>query len=235
MSPSSSTPQMALPLAHADKASFDNYWVGNNSELVAAIRASVEIGEPKVLYFYGPAGAGKSHLLFAAMRLARHEVINTSFLSLNDPFVSPDMLAVVDVEHVVCVDNIQSWAGKEDKERALFTLFEQIKHAGGQLLVSSTQPPEQAGFVLRDLVSRLSSGLIYPLLDLNAEQQFEAIKLRASQRGLSISDETVKYLISRSSRDTSELFAILDKIDQASLVEKRRITIPFLQSLFRSS
>ncbi|MFT5571825.1 MAG: DnaA family protein [Cryomorphaceae bacterium] len=235
MSPSSSTPQMALPLAHADKASFDNYWVGHNSELVTAIRASVEIGEPKVLYFYGPAGAGKSHLLFAAMRLARDEVINTSFLTLNDPFVSPDMLAVVDVEHVVCVDNIQSWAGDQDRERALFTLFEQIKHAGGQLLVSSTQPPEQAGFALRDLVSRLSSGLIYPLLDLNEEQQLEAIKLRASQRGLSISDETVKYLISRSSRDTSELFAILDKIDQASLVEKRRITIPFLQSLFRAS
>jgi DnaA family protein len=226
---------MALPLAHADKASFENYWVGHNSELVTAIRASVEIGEPKVLYFYGPAGAGKSHLLFAAMRLAKDEIINTSFLSLNDPFVNPEMLSVVDVEHVVCVDNIQSWAGEQAKERALFTLFEQIKHAGGQLLVSSTQPPEQAGFELRDLISRLSSGLIYPLLHLNEAQQLEAIKLRASQRGLSISDETVKYLISRSSRDTSELFAILDKIDQASLEEKRRITIPFLQSLFKPS
>jgi len=50
---------------------------------------------------------------------------------------------------------------------------------------------------------------------------------------LLISDDTVKFLLKRSSRDNRELFEILDRIDQASLVEKRRITIPFLQSLFK--
>lgn len=227
------TPQMALPLAHGDKASFDNFWIGHNSELVTAIRASIERLAPKVLYFYGPSGAGKSHLLFAAMRLAKEEIINTSFLSLSDPHIGVELLSVVDVQHVVCIDNIHAWAGDEDKERALFTVFEQIKHAGGQLLVSAVNPPEQSGFVIRDLISRLSSGLIYPIYDLSQEQQLAAIKMRASQRGLSISDDTVKFLISRSSRHTGELFEILDKIDQASLVEKRRITIPFLQSLFK--
>lgn len=229
----SETPQMALPLAHTDKASFDNFWIGHNTELISAIRASVELGEPKVVYFYGPSGAGKSHLLFAAMRLAKEEIINTSYLSLSDAHVSPQMLEVVDVEHVVCIDNVHAWAGSEERERALFTMFEQIKHAGGQLIVSAVQPPEQSGFLIRDLISRLSSGLIYPLHDLSEDQQLAALKMRANQRGLSISDETVAYLLSRSSRDTGELFAILDRIDQASLVEKRRITIPFLQQLFK--
>lgn len=225
---------MALPLAHGDKASFENYWVGHNSELVTALRASIETGEPKVIYFYGPAGAGKSHLLYAAMRLAKEEIINTTFLALDNANVGPEMLSVVDVEHVVCVDNIQIWAASESRERALFTLFEQIKHAGGQLIVSASQAPENAGFLLRDLISRLSSGLIYPIHSLNEEQQLAALKMRASQRGLSISDETVRYLITRSSRDSSELFSILDRIDKASLVEKRRITIPFLQALLKN-
>lgn len=232
--PNTSTPQMALPLAHSDKASFDNYWHGDNSELISAVRSSIETGEPKVVYFYGRPGSGRSHLLYAAMRLAKEEIINTSYLSLDDANVGPELLSVVDVEHVVCVDNIQIWAGSESRERALFTLFEQIKHASGQLIVSASQPPENAGFVLRDLISRLSSGLIYPLYDLNEEQQLEAIRMRANQRGLSISDDTVRYLISRSSRETSELFSILDKIDKASLAEKRRITIPFLQRLLKS-
>jgi DnaA family protein len=134
---------------------------------------------------------------------------------------------------VVCVDDIEEWAGDVDKERALFTLFEQIKHAGGQLIVSATQPPNSSDFVIKDLVSRLSSGLIYPLHELNDEHRFEALKMRAKVRGLSISDDAVRYLQSRSSRDTGELFEVLDRIDHASLVEQRRVTIPFLQNLLK--
>ena len=225
--------QLAFPLSSNDKASFENYWLGHNSELVTAIESSVRAGEPKVMYYYGPSGTGKSHLLFAAMRLAKSEAINTSYLSLSDDYVSPDMLAVVDVKHIVCVDDIEAWAGDSDKERALFTLFEQIKHAGGQLIISAVQPPDASGFAIKDLVSRLSSGLIYALHELNDEQRFEALKMRAKVRGLSISDDAVRYLQSRSSRDTGELFDVLERIDRASLVEQRRVTIPFLQNLLK--
>lgn len=223
---------MALPIAVGDKASFDNYWVGHNTELVAAIQSSIRKGEPRLLYFYGSNGAGKSHLLFAAMRFAKEEILNSSYISLLDRYASPSMLDVVDVHHLVCIDDVQAWAGDSDKERALFTLFEQVKQKGGQLLVSASQPANNSGFGLKDLVSRLSSGLIYAVHGLNEDQQFEAIKLRAHQRGLKISDETVKYLLRRSSRDNTALFTILDEIDRASLIEKRRITIPFLQRMF---
>ncbi len=225
--------QLAFPLSGTDKASFENYWQGHNTELIAALETAVTRGEPKVVYFYGPTGSGKSHLLFASMRLARSEVINTSYLSLSDDHVSPEMLAVIDVAHIVCVDNVEAWAADADKERALFTLFEQIKHAGGQLLVSAAQPPNSSGFLIRDLISRLSSGLLYPLHELDDEQRFEALKMRARHRGLSISDEAVRYLQSRSSRDTGELFDVLERIDHASLVEQRRVTIPFLQNLLK--
>ena len=225
--------QLPIPLANEDKASFDNFWTGHNFELVSALRSSVTTGEPKVVYFYGPPGCGKSHLLYAAMRLAREEIINTSYLSLSEKSVSPEMLEVIDVAHVVCVDNIQAWAGDEHRERALFTLFEQIKHAGGQLLVAALQRPESSGFAIRDLVSRLSSGLIYPIKELSDEQRVEAIKLRAQYRGLSMTEEVVKYLVSRAPRDTAVLFNVLDDIDRKSLVEKRRVTIPFLQDLLK--
>lgn len=227
------TEQMVFALSGDDKASFDNYWVGDNAELLTAMRATVQTGEPKVVYFYGPSGAGKSHLLFASLRFAAQQGVDCSYLSLSDPRVSLAMLEAVDVHHAVCIDDAQLWAGDEQRERALFTLFEQIKFAGGQLIVSAKQPPDLSGFVINDLVSRLSSGLIYALHRLDEEQQFNALKMRAECRGLAISDESVRYLLSRATRDTSELFSVLDKIDRASLVEKRRITIPFLQTLLK--
>lgn len=232
---SSSGPQLPLPIGHSDKASFDNFYVGDNSELLAAIRASIELGEPKFIYFYGAAGAGKSHLLFAAAQLARGTNRNSSYLSLAAPqwrdFNDVPLAEMVDVAHVVGIDDAATWAGDLRREQALFTLFEQVKHAGGQLLIAATQAPEQAGFVLPDLVSRFNSGLIYPLKALDEGQVAQALKLRAKQRGLRITDEAARYLLTRTSRDTQQLFELLDTLDHASLVEQRRITIPFLQSI----
>ena len=147
---SGATPQMALPLAHSDKASFDNYWVGNNYELVAVLRSMVKTEAPNLLYFYGPSGAGKSHLLFAAMRQAKQDAVKTSYISLSDAHVTLDMLDSLDIDNLVFVDNVHAWAGDQEKERAVFTLFEQIKHAGGQLVLASSQPPETSSFVIRD-------------------------------------------------------------------------------------
>jgi DnaA family protein len=236
-SPSASSLQMTLPIGLGDKASFDNFWVGHNTELIKALRASIEVGTPKLIYFYGPSGAGKSHLLFAAAQLARAEVIRSSYLSMANPALQNaqdlPLTDMVDVAHLVCIDDLGASAGHLSQERSLFALFEQIKHAGGLLLVAADQPPEQAGLSLPDLVSRLSSGLIYPLQALTDEQKFAAIKLRATQRGLKIGDEVVRYLLRHSSRDTRQLFEMLDTLDRASLAEKRKITIPFLQSIIR--
>lgn len=223
--------QLAFPLAGDDKASFENFWVGGNQELIAALKASVLGLDSKVIYAYGPDGCGKSHLMYAAMRLAKDTGSANSYMSLLDDYVSPEMLAAVDVAGVVCIDNAQAWASDNDKERALFTLFEQIKHAGGQLIVTAKQAPEISDFSIKDLVSRLSSGLIYAMQELDDEQRFQALKMRAGHRGLMVTDDVLKFLVSRASRDTAELFAFLDKIDKASLIEKRKVTVPFLQSL----
>jgi len=225
--------QLTFPVTGDDKASFDNFWVGNNQEVVATLKSTVTHAEPKMIYLYGPPGCGKSHLLFAVMRLASDNAVRTSYLSLSDAHINPDMLMAIDVTGLVCVDNTDAWAGDNTKERALFTLFEQVKHAGGQLLVTAKQAPDTSNFALRDLISRLSSGLIYAMHNLNDQQRFEALKMRASHRGLIISDEVLSFLVSRIARDTDELFSFLDKIDEASLVEKRKVTIPFLQTLLK--
>ena len=225
--------QLPLALNVSDKANFDNFYQGDNDELVAAIQSCVLKTEPRNLYFYGPTGTGKSHLLFAAMRLAKDEAIKCSYLSLSDPNVSPEFLKELELQHIICIDNVNEWAGDELKEQALFTLFEQIKHSEGHLIISASKPPEQCAFELVDLKSRLSSGLVYPLKELTESQQRDAIKARAEDRGLDMTDEAINYLLSRSSRNTSELFTILDTIDRASLVEKRKITIPFLQTVIK--
>ena len=225
------TLQMALPLTLDDKASFANFLEGDNREVVQALKARLSDHNQTILYFYGISGAGKSHLMFAMQRLAQQQQADSIYLSLQDPRMTVELIEMVEANSIVCIDDVNAWAGDSEKERALFALFERVKHQHGQLIISASQSPDCCGFELTDLVSRLASGLVYPLHTLNEDQQFEAIKLRANHRGLRISDEVIKYLLSRSSRDSTQLFDLLDQIDKASLIEKRRITIPFLQTL----
>ena len=227
--------QLAIPLSVDEKASFDNFWSGKHQELIASFKAAVEHGQPSLVYCYGPEASGKSHLLYAAMRLASELKVNTSYLALTDPCINADMLSLVDLASVVCVDDISAWAGDNDKERALFSLFEQIKANDGCLLITASNAPLEQGFIIPDLASRLASGLIYPLHQLNEEQQGFVLKLRAKHKGLNIGDDVVKYLCQRTTRDTAKLILLLEELDHAALVAKRRITIPFVKQFLNSN
>lgn len=233
-------PQIPLPISVGEKSSFENFWNGDNEQLVHALQTSaVSDGAtalPAVIFLYGPQNAGKSHLLYAAMREAQNADQSASYVSLAEPSFddlgqAKALLDMVDAAGLVCVDDLPPWSGDVERERALFALFEQIRHARGRLIVASTAAPENSGLQLRDLVSRLSSGLIYPVQPLSDEGMAEAVKLRANARGMRISDDVARYLLRRISRDPLVVFALLDELDQAALREQRRITIPFLQTL----
>ena len=223
------TPQMALPFRLQEKASLDNFYPHGNEQLVQAIRDFIAATEFRCLYFYGELGSGKSHLLFSAIREAQELGLSSMYVRLNDQLPSESLLSGVSENTLVCIDDINFWRSNQEREEALFSVFERVKQLNGRLFVAANNPPAECGFALKDLVSRLSSGLIYPLKALADDRQLAALKLRAKQRGLSISDETVKYLTTRLPRGNAELFSTLDQIDKASLVEKRRITIPFLR------
>ena len=59
------------------------------------------------------------------------------------------------------------------------------------------------------------------------------LKLRAHHRGFDLSDEVARFIIRRCSRDMGDLFILLQKLDNASLCAKRRLTIPFVKEVMR--
>ena len=60
-------------------------------------------------------------------------------------------------------------------------------------------------------------------------------RVRAQERGFELPDETGRYLMSRYPRDLSSLFAVLDRLDQASLQAQRRLTVPFVKQVLEGS
>ena len=58
-----------------------------------------------------------------------------------------------------------------------------------------------------------------------------ALARRARGRGLELPAGTARYLITRLPRDLPSAFELLDRLDEASMVEQRRLTVPFVKSV----
>ena len=225
-------PQLPLGLELRDSARFDGFFAGPNREAVDSLRlAAVGPGE-SLVYIAGPAGMGKTHLLQAACHHAAGNRRASTYLPMQQLFeLAPAVLEGMEQMDLVCLDDVQLMAGDEAWEHGLFNLFNRLREAGGPLLVAGEQRPGLTGFCLPDLVSRLGWGVTYVLRPLDDADMLAALSCRAAGRGLELPEETASFLLKRIPRDPASVFNLLDRLDEASMIEQRRLTIPFVKSV----
>ena len=151
------TTQLKLPIALRDSASFSNFFVGDNDELLASLAHLGQPGANGNLFVHGSPGAGKTHLLQALSRQAIEAGGDALYVPLSQSGVAPALVSELSDASLVCIDDIQQIAGLSDWEEALLELYERLLGGAGALVVAADQPPRQLGFDLADLSSRLLS------------------------------------------------------------------------------
>ena len=106
-----------------------------------------------------------------------------------------------------------------------------IMETKGFLLLTSHVHPKDLPFTLPDLRSRL---LAIPSIGLGVPDEAllkdVCIKLM-SDRQLSVKHEVIDYIIARMERSFATLHRIVDKLDKEALVQKHKITIPFVRQV----
>ena len=218
--------QLALHFRLDKAATFDNFLVAANATAIAALR---DAREPFV-HIWGESATGKSHLLQAVCHAAGHDGHNAVYLPLAEPELSPAML--VDLEQaaqVICIDDVHCIAGRRDWEHGLFHLFNRARESHTRLLTAAQMAPPAMPLELADLKSRLGWGPTFRLKSLSDEDKFAALRMRAEARGMHLSEEVGRFLLNHASRDLHNLFTLLERLDEASLREQRRLTIPFVR------
>ena len=223
--------QIRLPLRLKDQASFENFLIGDNQQIISLLQHPADNSDVQVIYLHGPRGAGKSHLLQACCRAHLQSPDAPAYMSLALEGVRPEMITDLEGPGITCLDDLDSVSGDRLWEEALLGLYERLIPSGGSLLVAASYPPSQAGFGLADLATRLAAGGVWRVKPLNEEQLPEAMQLRARLRGLELPDAVIAYLLRRVRRDPSTLFALLDQIDDEAFSHQRRLTVPFVREL----
>ncbi len=218
--------QLVFDLAEPEPPSFGNFVPGRNAELVAALsRIAAGDGGETGLLIWGGAGAGKTHLLRAAVAAAAARGSRALLIASPGELLAtdPEMLA----RHpLLAVDAID--AASAEAQARLFTLFNVLKASGGQLLAASRVAP--AALPLReDVRTRLGWGLVYELLPLADAEKPSALAAYARERGFSLSAEVIGYLLAHGRRDMTTLVAALAALDRHSLATKRPISVPMLR------
>ena len=225
-------PQLPLGLSLRDAARFESFSPGQNEEVFQNLQLSAQGSGESLVYIAGADGLGKTHLLQAACHRAGRARRSATYLPMTRLLeLTPAVFDGLEQMALVCLDDVDATAGNADWERALFDLFNRLRDSGSTLLVAAVKRPDQSGFDLPDLVSRLGWGVTYVLKPLDEADVIKAMTYRAAARGLELPDDTAQFLLRRFPRDLPSMFALLDMLDVASLVEQRRLTIPFVKSV----
>ena len=200
--------QLALGISPPLQPTLDNFVPGANAELLARLRELVSGSSAEnIVYLWGEAGSGRSHLLRACGVLRA---------------------GVRDGLHVA--DDVEALG--EELQIELFNRINEARQSGGAVLAAGNAPPAQLP-LREDLKSRLAWGLVYQVKALSDAERAVYLRGEAERRGMRLADDVIWYLLSHVRRDLPTLAAILGELDRASLEKQRQITLPLVRETLK--
>ena len=136
---------------------------------------------------------------------------------------------------VVCVDDIDRVVGKPAWERALFNCFNEVRAAGGRLLVGSREPLSALEFSLPDLASRLAWGVRLNLQFPDEDGKRAIMLQRAKSLHIDLPADVQNYVLKNSRRDMASLLDVVEKLKDAAFSGKRQITVPLAREVMKNT
>ena len=207
-----STPrQLTLDLIKPPKPSFDNFVVGRNAEVVAALRAVRRDSGERFVYLWGDIGAGRSHLLQAVGQDAQQGEV---------PLFDAR-------RRVYVVDDVDSL--HESQQQRLFVLLNEIRSGGAARFVAAGNAAPMHLDLRDDLRTRLAWGLVYQVHALSDDEKAQALSAHAVSRGFGLPTDVVEYLLSHMPRDMRTLVAVVDALDTYALSVKKPLSVPLVR------
>lgn len=222
--------QIPLDISFPDNCTFERFLVGNNAELVSILQ-SIDNHHPQTIFFSGQKGSGKTHLLLA---LCREHPDSIYFPMSEMDGIGWELFEGIAERTLVCLDDIQYLTSSAERQTMLFSLINEMKDRGHSLVCSASGRVAELNISLKDLVSRLMAFANYSLDMPDDFDKRGYIRKEMHRRGLSISGDSIDWIMTRTSRDLPDLLDLIRRIDHESLRVQRRVTIPFIREIVES-
>lgn len=216
--------QLTLDIRPEESPDFAAFVPGANGEALEHLRDLACPHHFGSLYLWGEAGSGCSHLLRATAATARAqgrpvEIRAAAEIADDLPLPSDGLLIIDEVEQLGSAAQI-----------ALFRAYNSARFINLALLVAGPVPPLELA-LREDLRTRIGQSLIYQIHPLSDEDKAETLRLHAKGRGFELAPELIGYLLRHGRRDLGFLLAVVDALDEQTLVQKRPVSLPMLREI----
>ena len=222
--------QLIFPWTKKSVATFDHFYMDDQN-----LCAKDALLKEDDLFLYGIAGTGKTFLL---QSLCNHytDCEKTSlFIPLNEvKEYGAGFLDSLEELDLICIDQIDSIAGDDIWEVAIFNLINNCLTSKCRLIFCSRLNPSSINFSLKDLFSRIKRIDHIELFPVSENKLRDALKFITDLRSLEIGDSEINYLMTHSTRSITNILEIIDELDLLSLKLKRRITIPLIKEFIQN-
>ncbi len=225
---------------------FENFVVGKSNQLahaaaLAVARHPAELNNP--LYFHGPSGLGKTHLIFAIINEIRknHPEYNILYVTGEDftnelvrslaekkPMVFRDKYRNVDV---LLVDDIQFIAGKMMIQEEFFHTFDTLFKLKKQIILASDCAPKDIDGLEDRLKSRFVMGLVADIQPPDLELRIAIFQRKTKDYGFELDMDVLYYLSHNITTNIRQIEGALKKLHAHNLITGEKITYSVAQNI----
>ena len=207
--------------------SFDNFVVGPSNRFAhgAAVAVSNNPGQVyNPLFIYGPAGVGKTHLLYAIANGIRKQNSNANIVYIKgDQFTNELIDAIKSGKNVefrskyreadlFLIDDIQFIAGKESTQEEFFHTFNKLYEEHKQIVMTSDRKPSDMLTLEDRLKTRFEWGLLADIQPPDYETRMAIIKKKATSLGLELPDDVCNYIAVNVTSNVRQIEGTVKKI-----------------------
>lgn len=204
---------------------FENFMVGSSNRLAFSAAQRV-VEKPGLaynpLFLYGPAGVGKTHLMWAIsneisklqpgfniLYITSEEFTNEYVNAIRKGQKFTNKYREVDV---LLVDDMQFIAGKEKTQEEFFHTFNSLHQNSRQIILCSDRPPKEIPTLEERLRSRFEWGMVADIATPDLETRIAIVLHKASLQNLELNKEVAEYIAKSSNENIRELEGRLTKL-----------------------
>jgi len=226
--------QLLLDIKLDESVSLENFIKCDSTDVALNILSNIVKSSSisNSFLLWGKEGVGKSYLMHALNRDFLSQELNTAFIVLSDSRINePAILQGLDQMDAVFIEDVNELGDSSDWESALFNLINQSLINKTKLIFSSNCVALDLQVTLKDLFSRLSAFTAVEIPEITEKEKIEALLQSAKRKGLTLEEKTVKYILTYTSRNLSDLLRLLSELDEFSLEKKKKLSPALVREL----
>ncbi len=231
-----------------EKYTFDTFVRGESNRFAYAAALAVAENPSAAynpLFIYGGVGLGKTHLMQAIGQYIFSEHKDYKILYITSENFTNDVVASIERKDraslrakyrtldVLLIDDIQFIGGREATELEFFNVFNDLRDANKQIIITSDKHPKDLQTLEARIRTRCAWGLVVDIQPPDYETRLAILRRKAQEDGIDIKDEVLTMIAERVSSNIRELEGCLNRVVAYARFVNKPVTVTVAESVLK--